>query len=996
MQHAQNDHGMKIYEEMDDMDSSVMLSLATADLGELPSHRSSSSTTNNVLPQLNGHRDPHLPTATAAITTSAAATAAEHHHHHHLPSKGVNGNGATSNRGGGLSGLSSPGSLLNGQSSNGTLPASVQSMAALMGFTPAQLEILRKQPTNFPMQSLLQAVAATAGANPRGPGQPSLSSAPSHTADLFALPPSLNTNGSSGLFGSDLPSASKEALSSFAKRTAHSASSTSNPNVLNSSFANFSNLFDASTFSELYSNRFRHLASSSSIPSLINAVNTTSSMTSSRNKVNSPSNPVLSPPLNNASRLASPSSVTSAFSQVHHLPHQATPTTTSATTINSANLNSPPVNHNSTVSSNQMNGLSLGNGKSLKVEFNEMDYGKGKVNSAANERLEAPLPSADIQLHRQNSHGRRQKYTCSVCNQGFRKLAKYKCHMRQIHNPENEQRTDKESAKIKLEVDDLKANGDLSCSTENGLDGNHAQDEEAEVEEEEDEGEEEEEIEDEDMDVATEEMAEEEEEEEEEEVADDDEVVDLKDKKCTKTEGALNGNTMATLGAEDLSSRPPKDSCSEKNDLSVSLNGGKSGDSECKQSLSKSSALPSQGQLPLKLPTLPKGSAMNIQAFNEVMEKLVGGNETYKQMFEETTKMFMNMSKGSASSDLFNGPLNLNNLLKPNNGPSPLRGNLNANANSNLPVTSSSSLLGSNFTDIMSNLGSAPNGFPLPGSGLLNSAFENSFDMKKLAKLNEFGADPTNFYQTNLWLNSMTPFNFSPLSAGADTSEFLRSTKLPGLENAFSKSSTPIAPTLTSNGTSNGSSLHHNSRSSNGHSSLRNSLLSNGGSSLSRGEMSSTRGSSNFHRTASATDGRRKEHRFRNDTCEYCGKVFKNCSNLTVHRRSHTGEKPYKCELCSYACAQSSKLTRHMKTHGRHGKDVYKCKFCDMPFSVPSTLEKHMRKCVVQNNGGNGLNMAMSQAELALLMQQSTFSQHSVNVLSSASSVTSNDKDSDA
>lgn len=90
----------------------------------------------------------------------------------------------------------------------------------------------------------------------------------------------------------------------------------------------------------------------------------------------------------------------------------------------------------------------------------------------------------------------------------------------------------------------------------------------------------------------------------------------------------------------------------------------------------------------------------------------------------------------------------------------------------------------------------------------------------------------------------------------------------------------------------------------------------------------------------------KKEQR-RNDTCEFCGKIFKNCSNLTVHRRSHTGEKPYKCELCSYACAQSSKLTRHMKTHGRQGKDVYRCRFCDMPFSVPSTLEKHMRKCVV-------------------------------------------------
>ena len=83
------------------------------------------------------------------------------------------------------------------------------------------------------------------------------------------------------------------------------------------------------------------------------------------------------------------------------------------------------------------------------------------------------------------------------------------------------------------------------------------------------------------------------------------------------------------------------------------------------------------------------------------------------------------------------------------------------------------------------------------------------------------------------------------------------------------------------------------------------------------------------------------------DSCEFCGKVFKNCSNLTVHRRSHTGEKPYKCELCPYSCAQSSKLTRHMKTHGgkEAGREVLKCSFCGMPFSQHTTLEKHMRKC---------------------------------------------------
>ncbi|KAF5403321.1 hypothetical protein PHET_03288 [Paragonimus heterotremus] len=88
-------------------------------------------------------------------------------------------------------------------------------------------------------------------------------------------------------------------------------------------------------------------------------------------------------------------------------------------------------------------------------------------------------------------------------------------------------------------------------------------------------------------------------------------------------------------------------------------------------------------------------------------------------------------------------------------------------------------------------------------------------------------------------------------------------------------------------------------------------------------------------------------HNTRRDKCEFCGKIFRNCSNLTVHRRSHTGEKPYRCKLCPYACAQSSKLTRHMRTHGSPGTTgvELRCRFCHTPFLLNNTLERHMRKC---------------------------------------------------
>ena len=193
----------------------------------------------------------------------------------------------------------------------------------------------------------------------------------------------------------------------------------------------------------------------------------------------------------------------------------------------------------------------------------------------------------------------------------------------------------------------------------------------------------------------------------------------------------------------------------------------------------------------------------------------------------------------------------------------------------------------------------------LTHQSLLSNAFDNPYNANK--RLSDHAREPSSLYN-NLWLPSLG----NPGSIPRDLFS-----NLP--RDYDQKRSLLTEQSLKSNGTHSPVNL----------------------------SKQSPRNISGSHMTSLSI---KKERSHRNDTCEYCGKIFKNCSNLTVHRRSHTGEKPYKCDLCSYACAQSSKLTRHMRTHGRHGKETYRCRFCDMPFSVSSTLEKHMRKCVVNQN----------------------------------------------
>jgi len=62
---------------------------------------------------------------------------------------------------------------------------------------------------------------------------------------------------------------------------------------------------------------------------------------------------------------------------------------------------------------------------------------------------------------------------------------------------------------------------------------------------------------------------------------------------------------------------------------------------------------------------------------------------------------------------------------------------------------------------------------------------------------------------------------------------------------------------------------------------------------------------------------------------------------MNKHRRIHTGETDYPCELCDMAFSNSSCLSSHMRTHT--DERLYKCDLCKKAFAQKSDLVKHKR-----------------------------------------------------
>lgn len=71
-------------------------------------------------------------------------------------------------------------------------------------------------------------------------------------------------------------------------------------------------------------------------------------------------------------------------------------------------------------------------------------------------------------------------------------------------------------------------------------------------------------------------------------------------------------------------------------------------------------------------------------------------------------------------------------------------------------------------------------------------------------------------------------------------------------------------------------------------------------------------------------------------SCKTCGKRFSRSCNVTINMRTHTGERPYSCEMCRKSFTERYSLTIHRRTHT--GERPYSCKTCGRSFNCNSSL----------------------------------------------------------